>query len=529
MKAEEMLEEKGREDDSMSRAEDWGRLIADNSSVEPEWFECLLCWRILEEPVTTCLGKTVCKRCFLDAVEHGTHPELVVKDVDLVEGYQDVKLKEVIGLCCGAELDVLRRLRAGTGGTAEQLSVKSKVVVANALELEAERSLRENDPRRVLEALGACIFVRGTITLGVSKLYTALLQQHSSCTVDDEVVQAARDRANSLTIEEVERRLDDSEVLQCFCCLQFLFEPCTLPTGHTMCRECLPRVLELTDPASGLSIPPSCPYTKIRLDRYKAWTHEFPNNLRTNRALERVSQLYFEEELNARKDQSSQEMNEYMSEDGFVPIFVCGMTFPYVSCSLHIFEPRYRLMMRRSIESGFRKFGMCGFSEGEYNSVGTMLHIISHIVLPDGRSMMETRGLRRFRVRERSMRDGYNIAKIEYFDDIDASLGTAEPSGDPAALAEIQECARECHEILNNHWGQSLLTHMALMSFGEMPEELGPQSFWLAGLSSAGFRLPLDGYDLLKMDSLRQRWTTLRDILRQRVSNRQRLQVRLWR
>ena len=44
---------------------------------------------------------------------------------------------------------------------------------------------------------------------------------------------------------------------------------------------------------------------------------------------------------------------------GQVPIFVCTMSFPSIPCPLHVFEPRYRLMIRRCMEVGTREFGMC--------------------------------------------------------------------------------------------------------------------------------------------------------------------------
>lgn len=42
-----------------------------------------------------------------------------------------------------------------------------------------------------------------------------------------------------------------------------------------------------------------------------------------------------------------------------VPIFVCTMAFPTIPCPLHVFEPRYRLMIRRCMETGTKQFGMC--------------------------------------------------------------------------------------------------------------------------------------------------------------------------
>ena len=42
-----------------------------------------------------------------------------------------------------------------------------------------------------------------------------------------------------------------------------------------------------------------------------------------------------------------------------VPIFVCTLAFPQLPCPLHVFEPRYRLMIRQVMEAGTRQFGMC--------------------------------------------------------------------------------------------------------------------------------------------------------------------------
>ena len=48
-----------------------------------------------------------------------------------------------------------------------------------------------------------------------------------------------------------------------------------------------------------------------------------------------------------------------MSELVELPIFVCTLVCPGLHCPLHVFEPRYRLMIRRCIENGSKRFGMC--------------------------------------------------------------------------------------------------------------------------------------------------------------------------
>ena len=42
-----------------------------------------------------------------------------------------------------------------------------------------------------------------------------------------------------------------------------------------------------------------------------------------------------------------------------IPVFVCTLACPSIPCPLHVFEPRYRLMIRRCTESGLNQFGMC--------------------------------------------------------------------------------------------------------------------------------------------------------------------------
>ena len=67
------------------------------------------------------------------------------------------------------------------------------------------------------------------------------------------------------------------------------------------------------------------------------------------------------------------------SQDGkhHIPIFVCTVSYPCMPCPLHVFEPRYRLMIRRSMENGTRQFGMClGSDQHEFSEFGTVLEIV---------------------------------------------------------------------------------------------------------------------------------------------------------
>lgn len=57
-------------------------------------------------------------------------------------------------------------------------------------------------------------------------------------------------------------------------------------------------------------------------------------------------------------------------------------------------------------------------SRGAGDEYGTMLEIQSVQMLPDGRSMVETVGMQRFRLLEKGNLDGYNVGRVEMIDDI---------------------------------------------------------------------------------------------------------------
>ena len=58
------------------------------------------------------------------------------------------------------------------------------------------------------------------------------------------------------------------------------------------------------------------------------------------------------------------------------PLF--AQSLPGTECPLHVFEPRYRLMMRRAMESGRRAFGMCAHVNAEgrpFSEFGVQMYI----------------------------------------------------------------------------------------------------------------------------------------------------------
>ncbi len=114
-----------------------------------------------------------------------------------------------------------------------------------------------------------------------------------------------------------------------------------------------------------------------------------------------------------------------MSE--LLPLFPLGsVLFPGALMPLHIFEPRYRLLIRRCID-GHRPFGIVLIRNGsevdpgaEPYDVGTEAKIVAESALPDGRSYIVTRGERRFAV-ENLMPDvePYLVGRVRYLDETD--------------------------------------------------------------------------------------------------------------
>ncbi|KAK1535594.1 ATP-dependent protease La domain-containing protein [Colletotrichum paranaense] len=118
---------------------------------------------------------------------------------------------------------------------------------------------------------------------------------------------------------------------------------------------------------------------------------------------------------------AAEAMNRHREFD--IPIFVCTLSFPMMPTFLHVFEPRYRLMIRRALE-GDRTFGMVlpqrprTANDTHFVQYGTLLRIVNAEYFADGRSLIETSGISRFRITRHGILDGYLVGKIERIDDI---------------------------------------------------------------------------------------------------------------
>lgn len=149
-----------------------------------------------------------------------------------------------------------------------------------------------------------------------------------------------------------------------------------------------------------------------------------------------------------------------------IPIFICTLAFPSVPCPLHIFEPQYKLMIRRCIESGSKQFGMCVLSEdSSFPTIGTILKIKEVAYLQDGRSLINTMGTRRFKLLSHDMKDGYNVAKVKWLVD--------EVEDDEEEVKEIKRLHENGFKMLK-FWFNCLTSQQQeciIDAIGSMPEK----------------------------------------------------------
>jgi len=202
----------------------------------------------------------------------------------------------------------------------------------------------------------------------------------------------------------------DASDFECPLCMRLLWQPITTPCGHTFCRVCLDRTLDHN------SVCPMCKSPEVK-KVYLVERREFVPNEFIESSMRRLLPVEYQE----RKVLQQVEINEFgggMENANVIPIFVCTVSLPGIPCPLHVFEPRYRLMVRRAMESGTREFGMsCKIDENAFADYGTMLEIRDVQYFADGRSVIDTVGGRRFKVISRDTKDGYDTATVEFFQD----------------------------------------------------------------------------------------------------------------
>jgi len=224
----------------------------------------------------------------------------------------------------------------------------------------------------------------------------------------DEAVKKILSMSSPEKSRHINQEAVDKDDFDCSLCFRLLWQPITTPCGHTYCKACIDRSLDHKR---------ECPLCKTTLKAHHR------ANLTVNDFVEETIRRMLPGEFCERQKIYEEEMTEIIgaTKDGrtTIPVFVCTMSFPNIPCPLHVFEPRYRLMIRRAMEAGTREFGMCtNASDKAFSDYGTMLEIRDIQYFPDGRAVVDTMGGRRFKVLDRDTKDGYSTASVEFLHDV---------------------------------------------------------------------------------------------------------------
>ncbi len=393
-----------------------------------------------------------------------------------------------------AEVMVRYTLEASTIST---IMEERRLEGASAFDSETEKPLQHEMPWSRLVSTYA-LAARGSLPYKTEINYV-----HSASTSDIGV--ATDVQVLQEILESLNREVD------CQVCYNVLLDPVTTFCGHTLCRKCMARVLDhsLHCPMCrrALAIPPV-------ISRH-------PNSQTLSKLLEALCP----ETMLARAEAVAAE--ETGGEgDLTVPLFVCTLGFPSQPTLLRIFEPRYRLMLRRCME-GNREFGILmynryGEPQGELGPVhfyhyGTMLYITHTQPFPDGTSLVETRGTYRFRVKAQDVLDGYIIGSVERIEDV--SLAEEERiEAEETALPPVAEGHIAGHidrmstrdllllgqEFVRRMQGRSAiwLRQRVLDIYGLPPDDAALFPYWFASV------LPIsdeEKYKLLPTRTVRER------------------------
>jgi len=255
--------------------------------------------------------------------------------------------------------------------------------------------------------------------------------------------------------------------LECSLCMRLFYDPVCTPCGHVFCQFCIERCFDHNA---------QCPLCKQSMKEYLAANL---NKLHPacDYVTKAITKQYLPEAYKEREEQHRQELEDLTQKQ---PIFVCTIAFPSVPCPLHIFEPHYRLMLRRCLSYNQREFGMCmPVDKLPHHPIGTLLKVKSVNFFPDGRSVVDSIGYRRFKTSHCEVKDGYNVAKFTYIEDQKVT--------EPMALNELAQFTNTVYaeteswfNRLPSNVSDKILQHYGCFPVqdGNLNTENGPNWLW---------------------------------------------------
>ncbi len=202
---------------------------------------------------------------------------------------------------------------------------------------------------------------------------------------------------------------------------------------------------------------------------------------------------------------------ENISGIKFLPLFPLAIVLlPFEPLPLHIFEPRYRQMIRDA-QLDNNLFGLSYFDSEisgsalpEIGSIGCAAEIRNVQMMDDGRSNILTVGTVRYRIEDYAETgETYSVAEVSFFEDDAEDQSALQPLADEVFALYIR-IAAAAHELSGER--------------GRFPTIPQAEPQQLSFLVAASFNLqPEFKYEFLKMRLTSARLERLREMLRQIV------------
>ncbi|KNG49580.1 cytosolic regulator pianissimo [Stemphylium lycopersici] len=375
--------------------------------------QCPRCSKTLSTPVTLPCGHTVCRDCLPSPqprtnISYPNTPDRLMGIACplLGCGAEHASAECSVDVTLAKLMDLIKAEIVEHRSTAEDTpTLLVELPQLEDLPMDEKEKEKATHEGHQQELHGGCLLSTFTMAELGELRYTSEVRYQS--------LSASGDNYKHLDIALLERlREVTHKELDCLVCYNLMLDPTTTSCGHTFCRRCLARVMDHSS---------ICPFCRRGLHVPASL-----QNQSSNAILNSLLNGLCPDLVNARADALKAE--EQAGDNVLnVPLFICTLSLPSMPTFLHVFEPRYRLMMRRVIE-GNKQFGMVMYNrtraaQGELGSTsfleyGTLLEIVNYELLRDGRSFIETRGIGRFKVRAHGMLDGYNVGRIERVEDV---------------------------------------------------------------------------------------------------------------
>lgn len=473
-------------------------------------FQCSHCSYPLREPITLPCGSSLCRTCLPPLYKR----ENITYSGPLSEGRSE-------GFVC-PHAECLSEHSLGDCNTDVTMSKVMEVIQTYIGRYQSDKSaipilLDEQLSKPLVADSTMAIMPRSRVLTGGRLVATFSLADMGELNYFSEVAYTPVVAGSDDSIEAIDTAVLQNlreavrAELECQVCYAVMVDPMTTTCGHTFCRRCVARVLDHSN---------LCPICRRKLPLAPGLLLES-----SNKRITYILEGLLADILEARKVAMLQE--DAFDAETNMPLFPCTLAFPMMPTFLHIFEPRYRLMIRRCMENGSRKFGMLMYNhrrvfqpdlgEVQYMQYGTALHVDRIEMLPDGRSLIETRGAYRFKVLQGGMLDGYCTGRIQRIDDIPIAEeeaiearetgSTSPPNDDPDEQINrmsTQQLLDLALDFISAARGRSArwLHQRVLDAYGQPPMDPALFPYWFASV------LPIaedEKYQLLPATSVRDR------------------------